>query len=96
MNKRVFCKDGESISVQANEYAYCTPRSAFGPYVSAECGFPSCRPNEDMMEYCESPEKPLDTVYGYVPADVILQFIEEHGGMESGELPEFMGVRNED
>ena len=32
-------------------------------------------------------DKPTDTVYAYVPSSVIIDVIENHGGMVSGELP---------
>ena len=41
LNARIQCKDGFGMSVQANEGAYCFPRSDFGPYKEVEVGFPS-------------------------------------------------------
>jgi len=40
-----------------------------------------------LMEYCESPNKPTDTVYGWVPRQVIINVIAKHGGMVEGGLP---------
>lgn len=35
------------------------------------------------MEYCENPENPTDTVYGYVPIEVIEEIITKHGGIKN-------------
>ena len=41
-NKIVRCADGFTMSVQANEGAYCTPRlDEAGSYTEVEVGFPS-------------------------------------------------------
>ena len=39
--KRIECKDGFSMSVQAGTSVYSDPRDDVGPYHSVECGFPS-------------------------------------------------------
>ncbi len=77
--ERIECVDGESLSVQADCNKYCTPRSNEGPYTHLEVGYPSVKPPGSMMEYCEDPSKPTDTVYGYVPVAVIQEFIDAHG-----------------
>jgi len=82
----VVCVDGFSMSVQASETNYCTPRNNKGPYSEVEVGFPSER--EDLLiEYAESPEDPTGTVYGWVPALNVWNTILKHGGIASGELP---------
>jgi len=40
------------------------------------------------MRYAEDYDKPTDTVYAYVPSSVIIDVIENHGGMVKGQLPE--------
>ena len=41
-NQLVVCADGFKMSVQANQYAYCAPRSDNADrYVEVEVGFPS-------------------------------------------------------
>ena len=86
-NKKITCKDGFTMSVQANEGAYCTPRRDSAPkYTAVEVGYPSER--EDLLiERAETPEKPCDTVYGWVPATQITLVVAKHGGIVSGELP---------
>lgn len=51
--KRVICKDGFSISIQAGMYYYCEPRLNFVyEYKSVELGFPS-EEDELINEYVE-------------------------------------------
>ena len=77
---RIECADGFNLSVQASRYHYCSPRETGDhPYSAVEVGFPSERV-EVLMPFCESPESPTDTVYGYVPVDIINDLIESHGG----------------
>jgi len=87
--KPVVCEDGFSMSVQASEYHYCSPRiSGLGEsYIAVEVGFPTEEENL-LIEHAEDPDEPTGTVYPYVPAQVILDVIEKHGGMVSGQIPE--------
>jgi hypothetical protein len=80
---KVVCADGFTMSVQASEYHYCTPRETTDRYVSVEVGFPSERPEPwaAWESYCESPESPTDTVYGHVPASLVAALVELHGGV---------------
>ncbi|MEQ9869169.1 hypothetical protein ABRP77_07790 [Pectobacterium odoriferum] len=82
-NRRVICSDGFSISIQANEAAYCSPRENIediAEYNSFELGFPSAKDNQ-IMEYSEDAEDPTGTVYGYVPRELVEKLIESHGGI---------------
>lgn len=87
---RIILADGESVSVQANEYCYCHPRSNVSwadldyydvPYYEYEIGFPSFKADE-WMEYADQPEQPTETVYGYVPVDVVQAVLDAHGGID--------------
>ena len=80
------CADGFTMSVQASKGSYCSPRDDSGPYDSVEVGFPSSY-DYYLHQYAEDPDKPTDTVYGWVPADTVMMCIDAHGGMVSGELP---------
>ena len=82
----VKCADGFTMSVQASKGSYCSPRDDAGPYDSVEVGFPSSY-DYYLHQYAEDPDKPTDTVYGWVPADTVMMCIDAHGGMVSGELP---------
>jgi hypothetical protein len=77
--KRIVCEDGFSLSAQASHGAYCSPREDIGPWWAVEVGYPSAAP-ELIMEYAEQPEKPTDTVYAYVPVELVEQLIALHGG----------------
>ncbi len=79
---RITCADDFSISVQANEDAYCSPRENTGPWHQVECGFPSAVP-DGIMEYAEEGDKPTETVYGYVPIELVEKLIDDHGGIKS-------------
>jgi hypothetical protein len=55
LNEKIVCSDGFTMSVQANEYAYCEPRcNDAEEYDNVEVGYPSKR-EELLMEYAESP-----------------------------------------
>ncbi len=86
-NKEVVCADGFKMSVQAHDGAYCIPRTnGAEKYSQVEIGFPS-QQEELIMPWCEAPDEPTDTVYGYVPVDVVTNVIVKHGGMVEGEVP---------
>lgn len=87
MNKKVICKDGFSMSVQANSTSYCNPRTSNADkYKEVEIGYPNRR--EDLLlEYAEDQTRPTDTVYAYVPTPIVTMVIAKHGGMVEGELP---------
>ena len=82
INNNVRCADGFKLSIVANEYAYCTPRSNDGPYLAVEVGYPSERPEPwaDWVTYCESPDGPMETVYGWVPVAFVRALVASHGG----------------
>ena len=83
----VICADGFSVSIQAGSSFYCEPRSnAVNAYESVELGFPN-RPCIFIRDYAETPEKPTESVYGYVPAHIVRKMIAGHGGIVSGECP---------
>jgi hypothetical protein len=75
-NQRVECADGFSMSVQASSYNYSHPRRDLAPsYSQVEVGMPN------------SPDDLTNTVYPYVPRQVIVDVICKHGGIISGQLP---------
>ena len=94
--ERVVCADGFSVSVQASGFNYCAPRTDEGPWESVECGFPSEK-DPILEKWAEDPSAEIcedsgyvQTVYGWVPSQVILRVIESHGGLVGGELPEMV------
>lgn len=70
------------MSVQASRTHYCSPRSDVGPWQSVEIGFPS-RIEPLLWQYAESPGEWTNTVYGYVPVELVAAVIEVHGGFAS-------------
>jgi hypothetical protein len=76
---RFKCADGFSMSIQADKCAYCTPRTNEGPWASFEIGHPSEK-EELLMEYVDGDGSEWETVYGYVPSEVIRAVIAAHGG----------------
>lgn len=87
---RVQCVDGYSMSVQASECHYCTPCvSGYIEYNCVEIGFPSSEESL-LSQYAESPDEPTETVYGYVPIEVVDAVIEKHGGFAP--TPKYLAV----
>ena len=78
---RIVCKDGFSMSVQVGCYLYCTPKLDVGPWQEVEVGFPN-KIETELMPYAESPNEPKDTVYPYVPAELVDSLIQKHGGFD--------------
>ena len=81
----IICKDGFSVSVQAGRYFYCKPRDITktlrsAEYTSWELGFPNAE-EELLQEYAEDLDNLTETVYGYVPAEVVMQVFRKHGGL---------------
>lgn len=82
LRSRVQCNDGFSISIQASLCHYCEPRRTFeGPYTEVELGYPSCS-EELLIPYMEDDCcEPENTVYPYVPVEVVDKVIKKHGGI---------------
>ena len=84
---RVVCADGFKMSVQASAYNYCQPQMRDADrYETVEIGFPTAK-EPMLMPYAETPENPTDTVYAYVPVELVTNVIVKHGGIVSGEVP---------
>ena len=79
---RLILADGASLSVQAGEGLYCSPRDDKGPYTKVEVGFPSETPPEAWKEFAEDWENPTNTVYGYIPLTMVMLYIGAHGGID--------------
>ena len=87
LNEKVVCADGFTMSVQAHAGAYCLPRMTDAPvYREVEVGFPNAE-EPMLMDWAEEKRRPTDTVYGWVPVNVVTNVIAKHGGMVSGEVP---------
>jgi hypothetical protein len=92
-NPVIKCADGFTVSVQARDGAYCTPREDYPPtpYTHVECGFPSSTPTtKELREYAELYDEPYNycgTVYPYVPIAVVQAELDAHGGIADGCMP---------
>lgn len=84
----IYCEDGFEMSVQAGDGLYSAPRENLesGEYTACEVGFPN-RKEELLMPYAEDLKTPTESVYGYVPVEVIEQIIEKHGGWFDSRIP---------
>jgi hypothetical protein len=86
-NKRIVCKDGFTMSVQARATSYCRPRVDNAErYFAVEVGYPNML-EPLLMEWAEDEDEPTNTVYGYVPSERVSLICVKHGGIVSGELP---------
>lgn len=78
--------DGTKMSVQASSFHYCEPRKdGLNRYASYEVGYPS-EIIEQLRDYAEThlenDEDILNSVFPFVPEEVILDILEEHGGID--------------
>ncbi len=74
------CKDGFQFSIQAGPTLYSSPKEIADKYDEVEIGYPNMV--EDMLlEWAENEDDPIDTVYGYVPVELVNKVIEKHGGI---------------
>ena len=76
------------MSVQASDFNYCSPRRNLIDslsYYEFEVGFPSERV-EEFMIYAEEAECPTETVYGWVPWEVIQGVINRNGGINHAQI----------
>lgn len=78
---RAYCADGYSISIQANSYAYCTPRRPDADeYSDVELGFP-LKEDDLIIEWAEDENEPTKTIYPFTPMHIVEKLIEKHGGI---------------
>jgi hypothetical protein len=75
--KRVVCKDGATMSVQASAFHYSFPRDNGGNYLTVEVGFPS-HPFTLAEEYRDGD----CDVFAYVPVQLVVDWVESHGGFD--------------
>lgn len=79
---RVICKDGFSVNIQASKQHYCTPREDnMIYYCSLEIAEPS-QPDSHIYDYAEDKVFLLDSLYPYVPIDVVAEMLAAHGGIK--------------
>jgi hypothetical protein len=94
INEAVVCRDGFRMSVQANDGAYCSPRINHAEkYTQVEVGYPS-HAEEVIIPWAERPDEPTETVYAYVPVEVVNTVIAKHGGILRGQVPNGVAYLN--
>lgn len=77
---RVHCADGYSVSMQVGDGLYSEPREYLADYYSrVELGYPSAE-DELINDYAED-DCYTDTVYPYVPVEIVDKLFEKHGGI---------------
>lgn len=84
---RVVCADGFSVSIQASSFTYSNPRlNVAEGFTEVELGFPS-EPDDLIRDYAEDWSEPTNTVYGYVPVEIVDKLLEKHGGISYYQKP---------
>lgn len=84
MTTRLQLEDGSSLSIQASEGHYCSPRRDFddySEYEEFEIGFPSAHMDE-ISRYQDGAGDQTSSVFGYVPKEVIEALINARGGVK--------------
>ena len=82
---RVLCADGFTVSVQAGCGIYSIPRGDADDYTHVELGYPS-QGEEALLKYAENREWPTDTVYAYVPVELVDKVLKAHGGITGADF----------
>ena len=77
---RIVCGDGFSLSVQGGDYLYSLPRTNGWAFSAVEVGYPS-EAEEELKRYADNLESFPDTIYGYVPIEIVRKIIDKHGGI---------------
>ena len=74
----VICADGFTISIQHSNVHHCSKED--NNFNFLELGYPS-RVCGSLMEYAENSDDPLETIYTYVPLELIEEIVKSHGGI---------------
>ena len=81
----IYTKSGMSISIQASAGHYSTPREDDAiTYTHVELGYPTRVPPDYILEYAETVEEPMESVYAYVPTELVERWLAEEGGIDVG------------
>ena len=77
----VICRDGFTFSLQAGPAHYSSPKAIADYYNTFEIGYPSAE-EPLWIKWQEPGNDPTESVYGWVPNEVINAVIEKHGGID--------------
>ena len=72
---KAICGNGFEVSIQATAGMRCNPQDNKGPWTSVELGYPSQDMWDDFLKHAELPQQPRETVYSYVPINLVEQYI---------------------
>lgn len=76
----VKCADGYTVSVQAGYGIRSHPQADADEYTAVELGYPS-QSDEEIIPYAENTNRPCETVYNFVPVEIVDKLFEKHGGI---------------
>lgn len=76
----IICNSGFTISAQASDYHYCSPRKKGYNFEEIEVGYPSEK-CPSILNYAEDKRNPTKNIYAYVPFDLVEAIIINHGGI---------------
>ena len=82
LNPWIILNNGKKLSVQASRTHHSEPRNNAGPYSEVELSFSGEVPRY-VMPYKN------DTVFSYVPVQLVEKLIIDNGGIKEGALPPF-------
>ena len=78
-------KDGTTLSVQVGPGLYHTARTGDDGkqlYTHVEVGYPTGPIPPSWMPYCEDKLAPNNTIYSFLPIELVHYFIASHGGVD--------------
>lgn len=90
------CKDGFTVSIQASESHYCMPRENFTTnpsWTAVELGFPN-QEDPHIQGFAEDPDYPTQTVYPFVPTEIVELMLNSHGGVIDSQNPDLYILEN--
>ncbi len=80
---RIVCNNGNTLSIQAGAFAYCTPQvDNTDEYTAFEVGFPINKKGLEVTHKLLNKYRSGDGVYGHVPKDFCEKIIKEWGGID--------------
>lgn len=76
------CADGSTLSVQASENHYCSPRTNTGPYRSVEVYLVRITSGEIPDAWYECRDTDDHDPFAYIPINLVVELIDAHGGID--------------
>ena len=80
----LYCRHGVSLSVQASDFHYCTPKANIGPYTHVEIGYIELNGERYCPPEFEKYQEPVSkSIYCFVPIELVEAFIFSNGGLSN-------------